>query len=165
MYNANDIVIYAPCGVCRINEIAQKDFSGTPMDYYVLQPEKDNKNTFYIPVNNEKLTSQMHRVMTREEIDELIRVMPDENCIWIENEDERREEYRKILREGNRHELVKLIKTLYIYQENRREHKKKLRSTDEHFLKDAENLLHEEFSYVLGIPKEDVLSYIKQHIS
>ena len=41
---------------------------------------------------------------------------------------------------------------------------RKLRSADEHFLKDAETALYEEFAYVLNIPKEQVLPYIQQHI-
>ncbi len=66
----------------------------------------------------------MRKVLTREEIDELIRKMPDENNIWIEDEAERKEGYRRILRSGNRMELVMLIKTLYCYREDRRGKKK-----------------------------------------
>ncbi len=165
MYKINDTVVYSPCGVCRIAEITTRDFSGEPTEYYVLRPVGgNNKNIYYIPTQNEALTAQMRRVLTREEIDELIRVMPDENFIWIEDEYQRKEEYRKIIRNGDRHELVKLIKTLYIHQQSRLEQKKKLRSTDEHFLKDAENMLYEEFAYVLNIGKDEVLPYIRQHI-
>lgn len=164
MYNVNDTVIYSPCGVCRVHEIAERDFSGEPHVYYVLRPVGDSKNTFYVPTDNEQLTSQMRRVLSREEIDELIKTMPDENFIWIEDEGLRREEYRKILREGDRRKLVKLIKTLYIYQQNRREQRKKLHSADEHFLKDAENMLYDEFAYVLNIPREQVIPFIREHI-
>ena len=90
--------------------------------------------------------------------------MPDENSIWIEDESIRREEYRKILRSGDRHELVKLIKTLWIHQKNCRERKKKLHIADENFLRSAENMLYDEFAYVLGITKDEVLPYIRQHI-
>ncbi|MCD7811458.1 MAG: transcriptional regulator [Ruminococcus sp.] len=164
MYNVNDTVMYSPCGVCRIDGISEKDFSGEPAEYYVLRPVGDSKNTYYIPVNNETLTGQMRKVLTREEIDELIRKMPDENNIWIEDEAERKEEYRRILRSGNRMELVMLIKTLYCYREDRRGKKKKLHSADEHFLHDAENMLYDEFAYVLGISKDEVVPFIKSHI-
>lgn len=164
MFNVNDTVIYSPCGVCRIEEITEKDFSGEPVEYYVLKPVGGVKGTFYIPVNNESLTGQMRKILSKNEIDELISIMPDEDYIWIEDENLRKEEYRKILREGSRHELVKLIKTLYNYRQNLLGQKKRLHSADERFLKDAENMLYDEFSYVLGIPKDDVLSYIRQHI-
>lgn len=165
MYNINDMVVYLPCGVCRIDDITEKDFSGDPVKYYVLRPEGDSKSTFYVPVNSETLTAQMHKVITEEEINDLIRTMPDAADIWIEDEHQRKERYTQLLHEGNRSEIIKLIKTIYIHQQELREHKKKLRSADEHFLKDAENMLHEEFAYVLGIPKNQVLDYIKQHIN
>lgn len=164
MFKVNDTVIYSPCGVCRIEEIALRDFSGEELEYYVLRPVSEAKNTFYVPVSNENLTSQMRKILSRKEIDELIRIMPDENSIWIEDESIRREEYRKILRSGDRHELVKLIKTLWIHQKNCRERKKKLHIADENFLRSAENMLYDEFAYVLGITKDEVLPYIRQHI-
>lgn len=164
MFNVNDTVIYSPCGVCRIDEIAVHDFSGEELEYYVLRPVSDAKNTFYVPVGNEQLTSQMRRILSREEISELISVMPDEDSIWIEDESVRREEYRKILRSGNRLELVKLIKTLWLRQQSCRERKKKLHIADENFLRSAENILYDEFAYVLGISRDEVLPYIRQHI-
>lgn len=164
MYSVNDTVVYSPCGVCRIDEISEKDFSGEPKEYYVLRPVSDNRNTYYVPVENKNLTAQMRKLLTREQVDELISVMPDENYIWIEDENTRKEEYGKILREGNRHQLVKLIKTLYTCRENRREQKKKLRSADEHFLREAENMLYDEFAYVLGISRDEVVPFIREHI-
>ncbi len=164
MYNVNDTVIYSPCGVCRISEIAERDFSGEPVKYYILRPVGESKNTFYVPTENEQLTAQMRHILSKDEIEELIRIMPDEDYIWIENEYERKEEYRRILRSGDRRELIKLIKTLYIHRKSCSEHRKKLHSADEHFLKDAENMLYEEFAYVLGIPREQVIPYIKEHI-
>ena len=41
---------------------------------------------------------------------------------------------------------------------------KKLRSSDEKFLNDAENILYDEFAYALKIPKNEVISYIKKRI-
>lgn len=164
MYKAEDIVVYSSYGVCRISAVEERDFSGSSEEYYVLRPVGESRNTFYVPTKNEALTSLMRKVLSKEEIQELIKTMPDENCIWIEDEAQRREEYRRILREGDRLELVRLIKTLYMYQQSCRDHRKKLHSADEHFLKDAESMLYEEFAYVLDIPREEVISYIKSHI-
>lgn len=165
MYNVNDIVMYSPCGVCRIDDIAERDFSGEKEEYYVLHPVGDNKNTFYVPVKNENLTAQMRRILTRCEIDELIGLMPDENFVWIEDENLRKEAYRRVLRTGDRRELVKIIKALYTHRQDRREQKKRLHSADEKFLRDAENMLYDEFAYVLNISKDEVPSYIKTHIA
>ncbi len=43
--------------------------------------------------------------------------MPDEKSIWIENENHRKERYQQILKKGDREELVRLIKTLYLHRE------------------------------------------------
>lgn len=165
MYNVNDEVMYSPYGICIILEIAVRDFSGEPMEYYILRPVGDSKNTFYVPTQNENLTSQMRPVLTREEINELISVMPDDNEIYIDDSNRRRDEYQRILRDGDRHELVRLIKTLYLRRQDRKEQRKKLLSAEEHTLRNAENLLYDEFAYVLGIPREQVITYIREHIS
>lgn len=164
MYSVNDTVMYSSYGVCMISAIEERDFSGEKLEYYVLRPVGDSKNTFYVPVKNEKLTAQMRKVITKDEIDSLLRIMPDDNDIWIEDENQRREEYRRIIREGDRKELVMLIKTLYLYQKSRRDQRKKLHSADEHFLKDAESMLYDEFAFVLGIEKDKVVDYIREHI-
>lgn len=164
MYRVNDIVTYSTHGVCRIFSVETRNFSGTPAEYYVLRSEGDSRNTFYVPTDNKALTSQMHRVLSRDELDELIRAMPDEKYIWIEDDNLRKAEYEKILRSGNRRKLIQLIKTLYIRRKDKMSENRKLRSADEHFLKDAEAALYEEFAYVLDIPREQVLPYIQQHI-
>lgn len=165
MYNINDAVMYSTYGVCRIKSIEKRDFSGEDVEYYVLQPVGDDRNTFYVPTGDSPMKDKMRRVYTREEVEELIGVMPDEGSIWIENDIQRKEEYRRILDAGDRRELVKLIKTLYIRRQELEEKHKKLHSTDERFLRDAENMLYDEFAYALGIPKEEVLPYIKAHLS
>ncbi|MBQ9956816.1 MAG: CarD family transcriptional regulator [Ruminococcus sp.] len=164
MFKPEDIVVYSTYGVCRVDAVEERDFTGSAEKYYILRPVGDSRNTFYVPVANENLTRLMRKVLTREEIQELINIMPDDNYIWIEDEFRRKEEYRRIIRDGDRAELVKLIKTLYIHRKERSELKKKLHSADEHFLKEAENLLHDEFAYVLGIKREEVIPYIRSHI-
>lgn len=165
MYNVNDTVMYSSYGVCRIEEITERDFSGEMIEYYVIRPVGDNKNTFYIPTNNEKLTGQIRTILSEEEINELIKIMPDENFNWIEDEYQRKLEYRRIIEDGDRQELIQLIKALYIHQQNQRANKKKLHSSDEHFLRDAETMLYDEFAYVLNISREQVLPFIQSNIT
>jgi CarD family transcriptional regulator len=90
--------------------------------------------------------------------------MPEENCIWIDNEPQRKEEYRKILDSGDRHKLISLIKTLHTRSSELSRRKKKLHSADERILHDAENVLYDEFAYALEIPREQVIPYIKEHV-
>jgi CarD family transcriptional regulator len=162
MYNVNDVVIYAPQCVCRVDDISEHDFSGSPVTYYVLKPVNDSKNIFYVPTENSSLTDRMRHILSKNDIDSLISLMPDEANIWIDDEHLRKETYSEILRKGDRKDLIKLIKTLYSRKKNNGY--RKLHAADERFLKEAENMLYDEFAYVLDIPRDQVVTYIKQHI-
>ncbi|MBO5105041.1 MAG: transcriptional regulator [Ruminococcus sp.] len=164
MYNVNDAVVYASYGVCVISAIEERDFSGENIEYYILRPVGDKKNTFYVPTSNSALKDKMRSIYSRKEVNNLISMMSDEQYIWIDNDFQRKEEYRKIIDRGDRLELVRLIKTLYEKNAELNKQHKKLRSTDEKFLREAENMLYDEFAYSLSIPREKVVDYIKQHI-
>lgn len=164
MYNVNDAVVYASYGVCVISAIEERDFSGENIEYYILRPVGDKKNTFYVPTSNSALKDKMRSIYSRKEVNNLISMMSDEQCIWIDNDFQRKEEYKKIIDRGDRLELVRLIKTLYEKNAELNKQHKKLRSTDEKFLREAENMLYDEFAYSLSIPREEVVDYIKQHI-
>ena len=164
MYNVNDVIVYGSNGVCTVTAVEERDFTGESTEYYVLRPMSNPKNTFYVPVTNSFLTARMHNICTKQEIENLIEMMSGECCIWIDNELRRKEEYRKIIEIGDRLQLVRLIKTLYIKSSELSSQHKKLHSADEKFFREAENILYEEFAYSLGIPRDSVVEYIKQHM-
>lgn len=164
MFSAGDAVVYATYGVCLIKGVETRDFSGEDVEYYVLQPASDGRNTFYVPTSSGQLRDKMRRVMTKEETEALISGMSREELIWIEDEQERKAEYRRILDSGDRREIVRLIKTLYLRKMQLQESRKKLHSADERFLNEAENMLFDEFAYSLGIPRDQVLPYIKARV-
>ena len=59
---------------------------------------------------------------------------------------------------------MKLIKTIYLCQKNRKEQKKKPYAIDERFLKEAEKLLYDEFALVLNVKPNQVLPLIIKQI-
>ena len=164
MYNKNDIVLYGNQGVCKVFDIVEKEMANEVNEYYVLKPVNDVHSTVYVPTQNEKLTSKMKKILSVEEIYDLINDMPNEKEIWIDDFNERKETYSKILYSGDRKELIRLIKTLYLHQEELKKNKKRLYIADERILKEATNILHEEFAYVLHIEKDDVLPFISKKI-
>lgn len=87
MFKVNDVVMYASYGVCEIAAIEEKDFSGENVEYYILRPISDSRNTFYVPTNKEALTQQMRRVYTKSEVEELIKAIPDAKLINIDDEE------------------------------------------------------------------------------
>ena len=100
------------------------------------------------------------KILSREEVDEIITSMPDSTAGWIENDLERKNEYKKIIGSGDCKSLVKVIKSIHMHKTEIAENGKKLHQIDEHMLKDAESLLYGEFATVLNIKKEEVLPFI-----
>lgn len=164
MYQIGDAVLYGTQGVCRIAEITQKTLNKTVVEYYVLKPVYCDHSTIYIPVQNAELTGKMRRVLSEEEVSDIIHAMPFEESIWIEDEAERKERYRDIILRGNRMELVKMIKALHAHQQQQQARGKKMHQADERFLKEAEKMLYDEFALVLHIEPNQVLPFIQEQI-
>lgn len=165
MYNVNDTVLYGVYGVCRIADITEKEIAGRNMSYYVLEPMYNDLSSIFVPMNNERLTSKMKRILSQDEIKSLIKNMPNEDLIWIDDEPERKERYKQIIDKGDRHELIRLIKTLHLYQKSQKEKGKKLHVADERFLKEAEKMLHDEFAHVLKLSSDQILPFILEQIN
>ncbi len=165
MHNINDMVIYGTEGICRITDITVRDMHGGDVEYYVLKPVGESNSTIFVPTGSEVLTSKMRRILSAEEIYELIRTVTGERMEWIENENVRKERCKEILAEGDRRELMKMLRAIYLHGEERKSMGKKLHQCDERFMKDAEKLLYEEFAHVLNIKKEEVVPFIMEQIS
>lgn len=164
MYSINDTVLYGANGVCRVSDICQKEFSGTAKDYYILRPISNEALTIFVPVNNKLLTDKIKRILSQKEICELISSLSNEPISWIEDDMERKEHYRSVLLSGNRREILKMIRELYIHKQEQQSKGKKMHLSDEQFLKEAEKLLYSEFSLVLNIKEDEVPSFIAERI-
>ena len=165
MYSIGDMVMYGSFGICKVTAIEKRDLTGEEQEYYILKHINSEKNVFYVPTNNDKALSKMHRIYSKAEVDELISHMNSEGLIWIDNDIKRKEEYSRIIKDADKHEIIRLIKTLYLRRKQLAESGKKLRSTDENYLSLAENMLFEEFAYALDIDKSEVVEYIEKHIA
>jgi len=164
MFSIGESFIYGSYGICELTGIQDNiDMDKKTRPYYVLKPVFETDSKVYIPVGNKALHAKMRRLLTSDEIHTLIAGMPYEESIWIENENERKEYFKRILAEGDRTSLVRMIESIFLHQEEIKESGKKLHVSDACFLKDAEKLLYGEFAYVLGIKREDVLPFILAH--
>lgn len=156
--------MYGTQGICKIVDITEKDFMGKKKEYYVLKPMNDAAATLYAPVNNEKIESKMRRILSEQEIYQLIEAMPREEANWIDNENERKEKYKRIIADGNHVELIKMIKALYLHKQKREADGKHLYISDERFFKEAERILYDEFQYVLNVKREELMPLIFEKI-
>lgn len=164
MYAVNDMVLYGRNGACKIVDITRREVAGSSIEYYVLQPVYNHTSTIFVPTGNQALTGKMQQVLSADEIHEIIRSLPDEESLWIADDEERRVRYNEILSAGNRRDVIRMIKALYLHREELKERGKHLHLADERFLKDAERLLYDEFALVLHIQPDQVLPFILQQI-
>lgn len=165
MFREGDIVMYGASGACTVREFCKKKIAGQELDYAVLETEAPPKTTIYLPMSNETLLAKIKRVPSPDEILGMIREIPDHEVVWIEDDQQRKERYREVLAVCDRHDLIRLIKTLYTRQQEQREVGKKLHSADERIFREAQRLLHNEISFVMQIPPEEVSSFISTELS
>ena len=165
MFKVNDTILYGTQGVCRITEICDKDMGAGLQPYYVLAPVYQNNAKIFVPVGNEVLAARMRRIISPEEINDLIRAIPDEETVWINDDITRRQKYQEMISSGDRLKLVSLIKTLYLEQEKRKEQGKKLHQADEQIFRRAETLLYNELALVLDIKPEQVVPFLNEQIA
>ncbi len=160
MYKANDVVLYGVDGVCRVEGKTVRTVAGKPIEYYVLRSCQQQSTIIYVPTDNEQLVGRMRKALSGEETLELIRRMPEEATIWIDDDNERASAYEKILSGEDRMAVVRMIKTLYERKQALAAGKRKMHASDEKLLHEGERRLYDEFAHALGIDVDDVLPFI-----
>lgn len=164
MFEINTEVIYGVSGVCKIIDIRNETFSDEEKLYYVLNPVSDKDAIIYVPVYNEKSVSKMKRVLTKDEVMALIHEMPQEEMIEEVDSKIRKELFSQIIKNGDRRELIKLIKTVYLQKKEREKAGKKMWVADETAMKKAEKILYQEFAVVLQMQYDEILPFIKREL-
>ena len=164
MFEKDQLIMCGGHGVCRVVSI-----TGNPIDrldkvrkYYVLEPVFEKGSTVYTPVDNDKVV--MRRIMNKEEAEALAERITQIETVWIQEEKGREQMYKDAIRTYDCRSLVQIIKTLYLRKQDRLKEGKKVLSSDEQYLRKAEELLYSEMSLALSIPKENVESYIKEAV-
>lgn len=165
MYTVSEIIAYSSQGVCEITEICQREVAGKIMDYYVMKPVFDNRSTVFVPVDNDKLVSRIRRTMTADEASDLLEHINSGEIIWDDNDARRRELYQGILTEGIPSQLACLFRTLTLRKRTLEGCSRKLRSSDETCLRQAERLLTRECCYASGENADDILVRLNSTIT
>ncbi len=159
MFKVNDYVVYGSTGVCQIKSISLENFGGRmEREYYVLNSVNANSMDIYIPTD--KCNVVMRKIMSKEEIYELIKVMPDIESEWISDDHFRKTAFREIIQTGDQKRMVQLIKTIYARKNELEKNGKKLTNSDAETMKTAEKFLYNEFAHVLDIQPEQVDLFI-----
>lgn len=120
MFKVNDYVMYGSTGVCKIIDISKEkhiSINSEETDYYVLHPVFNDNIVIKIAVNNPN--APIRAILTKDEVLSLIKTMPEQETIWIDDNRERSEYFKAILKSKESEDWVKLIKTLFLEKEAR----------------------------------------------
>jgi len=154
MFKLGDYVVYKK-DVCKIKEIKNiKNIS-----YYVLNPIDDQTLSITIPLNNNSL----RKIISKEESLNLINSIPNIDIIKIQDK-LIENEYKNLLNSGKLEDLIKIIKTTYLRNEDRINNHKKIGKKDDNYFKKAEKLLYNEISISLGLSYDETKKYIKESV-
>lgn len=160
MFQIGDTVLYGTTGVCRVEGVIEKEIARIKKEYYVLHPVAHGNSAVFVPVDNPALLAKVKRILSKEEICALLQALPAEAPAWIEDNVARREAFHAIVQRGDRSELIQLVRTVYRHQKELSTAGKRLHLADERIMKEAERLLHEEFSVALEIAPDEVVPFI-----
>lgn len=112
-----------------IKDIVTRKLNNIDKQYYFLTP-LDDHITILVPTDNEEALSKMRKVLSKKDIYELIKTMPDNETIWINDKNIRKQKYNDIINHGNHEQLVKLTKTLYLNKQKQEKAGKKFHVQD-----------------------------------
>ncbi|WP_296648338.1 CarD family transcriptional regulator [Romboutsia sp. 13368] len=163
MFEVNDYIMYGMTGVCQVIDITKEMFiDNLQKEYYVLKYLYANDTIIKIPTDNEKVP--MRKILSKGELTTLIDSMPNRETIWIDDDRQRNEEFKTILKTGDIENLVKLIRSIYLEKEYKKSIGKKTYKIDDEIMQTAERLLNEEFATILNISPNEVTEYILNHV-
>lgn len=162
IFNKDEYVVYGTNGICKIEDIREISFDAgkTSSIYYVLRPERDKSSNIYVDIKSEVLTAKMRKILSKAQIDALLTSSADKDITWIDDRRERGRLFESIIAHLSREELILMVKCIYLKKQEMAARGKKISVTDEKYLKSAEKMINEEFSYALGIEPEEVAFYI-----
>lgn len=163
MFEKGEYVVYGSGEVCRVEEKLTRCFDGVSKnEYYKLAPVEYRNSAYYVPVKS--ADSEIRRILTKEEIYEMIDSIPQAEAVWRSDKNERKDCFEAILRSNDLMGLIGIVKSLYEERERRIETGKRLIAADEKAFNAAEHILHGEFAFVLGIKETEVSEFIKHRL-
>lgn len=162
-FEAGMHVRYGGNGIClidRIEDVPSANFE-PPRRCYILKPLRNNSMVVSVPVDSEVLCAKIKPLMSRAEIDSLLRETAQQDLMeWQPDRKLRGAEFRKILSAGDADQLLRLIRCVLHQRKVLAMHGKHLSAMDENARKDAERMLDDEFAFSMGISPAEAGKYI-----
>lgn len=155
MYKIDDYVMYRH-DVCKIKDIRENKL--TSKTYYVMTPLDDESLIIDIPTEDKM--GFLRNIISKEDAEKLINNIPsieplkgirDKDLVYL---------YKELINTGNHENLIKIIKTTYLRNEDRLNNKRKISEKDSTYFKLAEKYLYNELSISLDMTQDEVKNYI-----
>ena len=164
MFQSGSTVMHPTAGVCTITDLRKEKFSGSWELYYCLQPVYDSANNrLYVPVDSDKVV--LRQLLSKVQINAILAQVQTAKDLWSPDERERNERYSALLKTQDHAAIVKMIAAMYQYKETLQKKGRKLHQGDERLLQQACALIHQEFSYALGLEEAETIQYIMERIA
>lgn len=155
MYKINDVVVFRR-NVCKVVGREVSDMTGE--DCYVLEPyhKVEGSMVMKVPVANK--AGNLRNVMTKEEVDSLIREFPLIKAL-ADKPANMKSQYVALLKSNKLEDLLCIMKTSLARNKTRIENKKKAAAIDGEYLLKAEKYLFDEISVALGLSYDESKDY------
>lgn len=157
MKSVGDYVIYRN-EVCRIGSILEK--FRNDRDYYELFYIHDEGLKSFIPVMGSD--SYLRNLKTKDEINRILASAIDISVIDC-TDNTLEQIYKKLLHEGGEENYIKIIKTTFVRNRDRKLAHKKVSDRDLHYFTLACKYFYDEVSVVLGCSFEEAQSYVEDY--
>ena len=161
MPKIGETVRYGQSGLCKIEGKCTKEIAGEQQEYFMLTPLFKKGSTVFVPCANEELVQKMCSPLLEEEIHLLLARAAEEELEWIRDFRRRSEASKKALGSNDRLDALLLIKSIYAHRKENQGKGARVHTTDDYFLKDAEQLIYSEIAYVQNKEYEIVAQEIK----
>lgn len=161
MFQVGDTVNYGTSGVCTVTEHKGVSLGGRLMDCYILKPVYDHSMTISVPCQSQVLLDRMRPLLSKAE---LMALLHEPRAERDPDPEARRQRYQAALQSGDRHDLLRMVRDIYAERQRRRAGGKHLSGYEDNALREAENILHTEFAYTMGIKPNEVPDFIAQEL-
>ena len=155
MFSVGDILMYTTYGICKVDELQEKEFMGKASSYYILVPLDESKTKLSVPVDNPFTKARLHYLLKKEEASDIINQIPYLNTRWIDNDNLRKKEFSDLIKNGDRKETIIILKSIKEHENSLIGKARKLHAIDRQIYDDGIKLIVDEFSFLFGMKKAD----------
>ena len=110
MFEVGDVVIYSEHGLCKIDDICERDLFGETRLYYVLHPLAETTLKISTPVDGKK--KKIQRTMDRKEAEKLLGVFGSPGIEWVDDPKQRARAYQSLVQSGDRKRIAEVANAL-----------------------------------------------------